>query len=79
MSSEATGPSPLRSARTNCRCRPPVHRLLFGGWRAEARYAWACLHGQKPDEVPAATAEPDLFSMVDDAPEAPVLGAAAAL
>ena len=56
-----------------------VHRLLFGGWRAEAGYAWACLHGRQPDEVPAATAEPDLFSTVDDAPEAPVLGAAAAL
>ena len=30
-----------------------VHRLLFGGWRAEPGYAWACLHGQSPDEVPA--------------------------
>ena len=57
-----------------------VHRLLFGGWRAEPGYAWACLHGQAPDEVPAAvTGEPDLFSVADDAGGTPVLGAAAAL
>jgi DNA polymerase-1 len=56
-----------------------VHRLLFGGWRAEPGYAWACLHGQAPDAVPAPASEPDLFSTADDAPDAPVLGAAAAL
>jgi DNA polymerase-1 len=56
-----------------------VHRLLFGGWRADAQYVWACLHGQAPDEVPAVTSEPDLFSVAEDSPEAPVLGAAAAL
>ena len=56
-----------------------VHRLLFGGWRAEAGYVWACLHGQSPDEVPAATGEPDLFSAVEDSPGVPALGAAAAL
>jgi DNA polymerase-1 len=56
-----------------------VHRLLFGGWRAEARYVWACLHGQAPDEVPAFTDEPDLFSVAADSPDVPVLGAAAAL
>ena len=56
-----------------------VHRLLFGGWRAEAGYVWACLHGQKPDEIPAGTGEPDLFSAAEDSAEAPVLGAAAAL
>jgi DNA polymerase-1 len=56
-----------------------VHRLLFGGWRAEAGYAWACLHGQAPEEVPAATSEPDLFSTAEDAQDAPVLGATAAL
>ncbi|MGH3248744.1 MAG: DNA polymerase, partial [Trebonia sp.] len=55
------------------------HRLLFGGWRAEPGYAWACLHGQAPEDVPAPTGEPDLFSVADDAPDAPVLGAAAAL
>ncbi len=56
-----------------------VHRLLFGGWRAEAGYAWACLHGQEARDVPAAAGEPDLFSVAADAPDAPVLGAAAAL
>jgi DNA polymerase-1 len=56
-----------------------VHRLLFGGWRAEAGYVWACLHGEEPDEIPAVTSEPDLFSAARDSPDAPVLGAAAAL
>jgi DNA polymerase-1 len=54
-----------------------VHRLLFGGWRAEPGYVWACLHGQAPDEVPA-VGEPDLFSVAGEA-DAPVLGASAAL
>jgi DNA polymerase I len=56
-----------------------VHRLLFGGWRAEPAYAWACLHGQAPEDVPAVTGEPDLFSVAEDAPDAPVLGASAVL
>src|SRR6201996_6644873 len=56
-----------------------VHRLLFGGWRAEPAYVWACLHGQAPDEVPALPREPDLFSAADDAQDVPVLGASAAL
>jgi DNA polymerase I len=56
-----------------------VHRLLFGGWRAEPGYVWACLHGETPDEVPAITGEPDLFSVADGASDVPVLGAAAAL
>jgi len=56
-----------------------VHRLLFGGWRADPGYAWACLHGQPPAEVPAAGAMPDLFSAADDAPVAPAFGAAEAL
>ena len=56
-----------------------VHRLLFGGWRAEPAYAWACLHGQAPEDVPAVTGEPDLFSVAEDAADAPVLGATAAL
>ena len=56
-----------------------VHRLLFGGWRAEPGYVWACLHGEAPDEVPVASGQPDLFSVAEDAPDAPVLGAAAAL
>jgi DNA polymerase-1 len=56
-----------------------AHRLLFGGWRAEPGYVWACLHGQAPDEVPPVTSEPDLFSVADGAPDAPVLGTSAAL
>jgi len=43
-----------------------VHRLLFGGWRADPAYAWARLHGTPPDEIaPAASGEPDLFSTLD--------------
>src|ERR1700761_4430778 len=56
-----------------------THRLLFGGWRAEPAYVWACLHGQAPHEVPALPREPDLFSTADDAQDVPVLGAPAAL
>jgi DNA polymerase I len=56
-----------------------VHRLLYGGWRAEPGYVWACLHGERPDVVPATTGEPDLFSVADEASDAPLLGAAAAL
>ena len=56
-----------------------VHRLLFGGWRADPAYAWACLHGQAPAEVPAVTAAPDLFSAAADVADAPALGAPAAL
>jgi DNA polymerase-1 len=56
-----------------------VHRLLFGGWRAEAGYAWACLHGQGAEDLPAVAGEPDLFSVAQDAPDAPALGASAAL
>ena len=41
-----------------------VHRLLFGGLRADPACAWACLHGQPPESVPrAVTGEPDLFSV----------------
>jgi DNA polymerase I len=55
-----------------------VHRLLYGGWRADPGYAWACLHGQPPGEVPPVSAQPDLFSAAGDAADEPVLGAAAA-
>jgi DNA polymerase I len=48
---------------TTCWDVAAVHRLLFGGWRADPGYAWACLHGTPPDEIaPAADGEPDLFS-----------------
>ena len=56
-----------------------AHRLLFGGWRADPEYAWACLHGQSPDQVPVVAGAPDLFSAADGVPDAPPLGAAAAL
>jgi len=43
-----------------------VHRLLFGGWRADPGFAWAHLRGLPPDRVPAPgpaenAREPDLF------------------
>lgn len=56
-----------------------VHRLLFGGWRADPGYAWARLHGRAADEVPPVSDTPDLFSAAGDAAGAPALGAAAAL
>ena len=31
-----------------------VHRLLFGGWRAEPSLVWAALHGLSPATIPAA-------------------------
>ena len=45
-----------------------VHRLLFGGWRADPGWAWACLRGLPLDGVPAAApGGPDLFDADDDA------------
>ena len=42
-----------------------VHRLLFGGWRADPGFAWAHLRGLPPGQVPAAGSrspgEADLF------------------
>jgi DNA polymerase-1 len=48
-----------------------VHRLMFGGWRADAGFAWAHLRGLPPDRVPSPgpsgnAGELDLF---DDAAE----------
>jgi DNA polymerase-1 len=40
-----------------------VHRMLFGGWRADAGLVWANLHGLT--EPPSASAGPDLFDMTD--------------
>ena len=43
-----------------------VHRLLFGGWRADPARVWARLHGRSTVDLP--TAGPvDLFSQPDDA------------
>ena len=41
-----------------------VHRLIFGGWRADPARVWAQLHGLALDAIPTAH-PPDLFS--DDA------------
>jgi len=44
-----------------------VHRLLFGGWRADAGLAWARMHGlAAPDPSPG---PPDLFDLSDDSAE----------
>jgi DNA polymerase-1 len=54
-----------------------VHRLLFGGWRADAALVWARLHDLPLDAIPT-LAPPDLFSAAagdgggDDRPEEPV-------
>ena len=57
-----------------------VHRLLFGGWRADPARVWACLSDLALDAIPT-MAPPDLFSSVggddaagDDRPEEPVRG-----
>jgi DNA polymerase-1 len=56
-----------------------VHRMMFGGWRADPGYVWAQLRGLPLDNVPAevpvangaAAPDPfDLFSTVDEKPEA---------
>lgn len=43
-----------------------VHRLIYGGWRADPAWAWAHLRGLPLDDVPAGGGEadgtPDLFS-----------------
>jgi len=48
-----------------------VHRLLFGGWRADPGFAWARLHGLAPDDVPAAglpgpPGQADLFAAASE-------------
>jgi DNA polymerase-1 len=64
---------------TSCWDVAAVHRLLFGGWRADPAYAWALLHGVPADQIPSpGTGEPDLFSFADE-PQAPPLGPAEAL
>ncbi|MCU1368875.1 MAG: putative polymerase [Ilumatobacteraceae bacterium] len=42
-----------------------VHRLLFGGWRAEPARVWARLHGLSATDLPT-TGPADLFSAPDD-------------
>jgi DNA polymerase I len=47
-----------------------VHRLLFGGWRADPGWAWAHLHDLPLDQVPAAeprsTGAADLFDAAQE-------------
>ena len=50
-----------------------VHRLLFGGWRADPGFAWAWLRGLPPGQVPSpgpaqGSAEPDLFDAAEPGP-----------
>ncbi len=45
-----------------------VHRLLFGGWRADPATAWAAAHGLDPDTIPLPR-QPDLFSPAPDPEE----------
>jgi DNA polymerase I len=42
-----------------------VHRLVFGGWRADPACIWARLVDLAPDTIPTLR-PPDLFSQVDD-------------
>ena len=39
-----------------------VHRLLYGGWRADPGLVWALARGLDPDDVPAVR-QPDLFDL----------------
>jgi DNA polymerase-1 len=47
-----------------------VHRLLFGGWRADPGWAWAHLHDLPLDQVPASQPRPsgdaDLFDAAQE-------------
>jgi DNA polymerase-1 len=42
-----------------------VHRLLFGGWRADAGLVWAAAHGLAREGMPT-VGPADLFSSLDD-------------
>lgn len=46
-----------------------VHRLLFGGWRADPGFAWAHLRGLPLDGVPAPTAAVGMADLFDAALE----------
>jgi DNA polymerase-1 len=48
-----------------------AHRLLFGGWRADPGWAWACLRGLATDSVPAG-GPLDLFAMGEGDADDPV-------
>jgi DNA polymerase-1 len=38
-----------------------VHRLIFGGWRADPPWVWARLHNLATDTIPNTSAPPNLF------------------
>ncbi len=64
---------------TTCWDIAAVHRLLFGGWRADPEYTWARLHGVPEDQIPGvASGEPDLFSVAAGDGAVKALGAAEA-
>jgi DNA polymerase-1 len=44
-----------------------VHRLVFGGWRADPGRVWATVRDLPLAEMPAAARQPDLFSSMEDA------------
>lgn len=46
-----------------------AHRLLFGGWRADPAYAWACLRGLDPGGMPRARDPDSLLDLLDPADE----------
>lgn len=46
-----------------------AHRLLFGGWRADPAYAWACLRGLDPAGMPSARDPDSLLDLLDPADE----------
>ncbi|MDQ2812317.1 MAG: hypothetical protein M3Z75_10680, partial [Actinomycetota bacterium] len=48
-----------------------VHRLLFGGWRADPGWAWARLHGLDTETMPAA-GPLDLFGIDEGEADDPV-------
>jgi DNA polymerase-1 len=56
-----------------------VHRVLHGGFRADAGYVWASLHGLAVPPAPGAVGEGDLFEAAADAGLAPEYGAGRAV
>ncbi len=66
--SSATAVALARSGVRLARCwdASAVHRLLFGGWRADPGRIWARLHGLSTTSLPA-VGPVDLFSQPDEA------------
>lgn len=68
MWSSTTAIDLVRTGTRVARCwdASAVHRLLFGGWRADPGRVWARLHGLSTSELPA-IGPADLFNQRDDA------------